>query len=190
MDSPHGETAELQGRRGKYSRVERERRFLVRGLPPDRAIRVRRIVDRYFVGTRLRLRLIEEIERDDTAGVYKLTQKIAGPPSRASQDLITNIYLSISEYQLLSGIPAAVLKKTRHSIPPMGIDVFEGPLAGLIIAEVEFESDDDMRAFPPPAYAVAEVTHDQRFTGGRLVSATREEIASWLAEYGIDVVRG
>ncbi|MDQ6722167.1 MAG: hypothetical protein M3003_15420 [Candidatus Dormibacteraeota bacterium] len=181
---------DLETHRDKYARIERERRFLVHALPAERALRVRRIVDRYFVDTRLRLRMMEDVESAPPARVYKLTQKIPGPPSRSSQGLITNIYLSDTEYHLLSGIPAAVLQKTRYSIPPMGIDVFESALRGLLIAEAEFESDEDMRAFLPPAYLAAEVTRDQRFTGGRLVSATREEIASWLREYGIDVVIG
>ena len=31
------------------------------------------------------------------------------------------------------------------------------------------------------------MTTDERFTGGRLVRATREELRSWLAGYGIEL---
>ena len=182
------DTAGIATHPEKYARVERERRFLVSGEPIHAAVQVRHIVDRYFSGTRLRLRLIEEMPARPASSVYKLTQKIPGVSPEAGNGLITNIYLSGAEYKLFSGIDAAVLIKTRHSIPPMGVDVFEGPLAGLIIAEAEFESEEEMRAFPAPAYAFAEVTHDQRFTGGRLVSATRLQITSWLAEYGIELL--
>ena len=58
----------------KYARIEFERRFLLERLPADvKVVAVRRIVDRYIEGTRLRLR---EIIDPDGAGVYKLAQKI------------------------------------------------------------------------------------------------------------------
>ena len=181
------DTAGIATHPEKYARVERERRFLVSGEPIHAAVQVRHIVDRYFSGTRLRLRLIEEMPARPASSVYKLTQKIPGVSPEAGNGLITNIYLSEAEYKLLSGIEAAVLTKTRHSIPPMGVDVFEGPLTGLIMAEAEFESAAEMRAFTPPDYAVAEVTNDPRFTGGRLVSAAREDIIGWLADYGVSL---
>jgi hypothetical protein len=40
-------------------------------------------------------------------------------------------------------------------------------------------------AFQPPGYARAEITGDRRFTGGRLATARREDLVSWLAQYGI-----
>jgi CYTH domain-containing protein len=52
--------------------------------------------------------------------------------------LITNIYLNHVEYDLLASLPAVVLGKTRISVPPMGIDIFRGPLYGLVMAEGEF----------------------------------------------------
>ena len=47
----------------KYAKVERERRWLLDGLPPfpDDARQVR-IVDRYLHGTRLRLREVTETD--------------------------------------------------------------------------------------------------------------------------------
>lgn len=37
-----------------------------------------------------------------------------------------------------------------------------------------------MLAFQPPRYVVAEVTEDQRFTGGCFVTVSREHLTSWL----------
>jgi hypothetical protein len=42
-----------------------------------------------------------------------------------------------------------------------------------------------MLAFQPPGYVHAEITDDPRFTGGRLAVAPREDLISWLAQYGI-----
>ncbi|PAZ11376.1 hypothetical protein CLM62_35945 [Streptomyces sp. SA15] len=169
---------------GKYARIERERRFLLAGPPAPSTVTVIRVItDRYLVGTRLRLR---RAERSDVGGCeLKLTQKVPVDQPGAVQGLITNTYLSQAEYDLLASLPAAVLYKTRFSVPPLGVDVFDGPLEGLVLAEAEFTGDEEALAFVPPTECVAEVTDDARFTGGRLVGASRQELLAWLAEYGI-----
>jgi CYTH domain-containing protein len=173
-------------REGKYAKVERERRFLLTGPPPPPSVTAsRRITDRYLPGTRLRLRRVDYL--DSGACEFKFTQKVpAGRPGFV-QGLITSTYLSAAEYDLLATLPAAVLSKTRLSVPPLGIDVFEPPLHGLIMADVEFSTDSEAESFVPPPAAVAEVTDDSRFTGGSLVSARRHDLLAWLAEYGIEL---
>ena len=142
-----------------YARIERERRFLLGGVPAGEVVRTAHIVDRYLDGTTLRLRAMT-IGGETT---YKLTQKTHGT--------ITTIYLRADEHALLSSLPALVLEKTRLSIPPFGIDVFAPPRDGLVLAEVEFETDEAMRAFVLPEWAIAEVTDDPRFTGGAIARA-------------------
>lgn len=168
---------------GKYARIERERRFLLATSPAEEITRRRQITDRYILGTRLRLRRVRDL--DTGACELKFTQKIPGPEPGHVQGLITNTYLSEAEYDLLATLPAAVLSKTRLSILHLGVDVFDPPLHGLILAEAEFATDEEARAFRPPVEPVAEVTDDARFTGGSLVQASRGELLSWLAEFGI-----
>ncbi|MCM3886764.1 hypothetical protein [Frankia sp. R82] len=170
---------------GKYARFERERRFLLADLPRNLpATALRTITDRYLIGTTLRLRHVADQQGGHR---YKFTQKIPAERPGPVQGLITNTYLSRTEYDLLAALPARTLVKTRHSIPPFGIDVFAAALHGLVLAEVEFETDDAMLAFRPPSYVVAEVTEDRRFTGGTFATASREQLTSWLAEFGIDI---
>ena len=115
----------------KYARIERERRFLLSSPPhPATVVHVRTIVDRYFDGTRLRLRRYNEVDRDPSTGdsspavtVCKLTQKVPDPGPSGQQGLITNTYLSEAEYELLARLPCRPLKKTRYSVPPFGVDV-------------------------------------------------------------------
>jgi CYTH domain-containing protein len=174
-------------RAGKYARVERERRFLLASAPLPAAVTAsRRITDRYLPGTRLRLRRAED--RSSGACEFKLTQKVPATRPGHIQGLITNTYLSPTEYELLAGLPAVTLSKTRMSVPPLGIDVFDPPLHGLILAEAEFTTDEAARTFLPPSESVAEVTNDTRFTGGTLVHAQRDDLLAWLAEYGIKPV--
>jgi CYTH domain-containing protein len=170
-------------RPGKYALVERERRFLLAGPPaPSTVSAVRTITDRYVVGTRLRVR---RVDWADGSRELKFTQKVPIARPGAVQGLITNVYLSPAEYDLLASLPAAVLSKTRCSVPPLGVDVFGGPLRGLVVGEAEFTTDEQARSFVPPSECVAEVTDDARFTGGRLVGTARDELLRWLAEYGL-----
>lgn len=172
-------------REGKYARVERERRFLLARPPPASAVTARRrITDRYLPGTRLRLRRAECLDKSGACEL-KLTQKVpAGRPGYV-QGLITNTYLSAAEYDLLASLPAEVLSKTRLSVPPLGIDIFDPPLHGLVLAEAEFITDEAAQSFLLPHAAIAEVTDDARFTGSSLARTHRHDLLARLAEYGI-----
>jgi CYTH domain-containing protein len=170
----------------KYARIERERRFLLEYFPSNaNVVRVRRIVDRYIDGTALRLRQQSE---DRGPIIFKLTQKIPARSSGAQQGFITSIYLTEDEYCVLAQLSAKTLSKTRHSVPPFGIDVFEGTLKGLLLAEAEFDSAAAANALAIPCFISQEVSDVDRFTGGRLASASRQDIRGWLFEYGIRLV--
>jgi CYTH domain-containing protein len=156
---------------GKYARFELERRFLVERLPADTDIdRGWLITDRYISGTRLRLRKMEPLGGGDP--VYKLGQKEASSPPDFSRTTITNIYLTRREYEVLSALPADELQKRRHHARyddrDYTLDVFEGRHEGLILAEVEFETDGEMQAHTPPPFALRDVSCESRFTGGEL----------------------
>ena len=169
----------------KYARVECERRFLVADFPSGaRFVRTRHIVDGYIEGTTLRLR-----EQRDDAGpaILKLTQKIAAREAEGRENLVTTIHLAEEEFRLLQQLPAKMLRKTRYSLPPFGIDVFEDSLSGLVLAEAEFDSPEASDGLAIPTFVSAEVSGDDRFTGGRLVRASREDLRSCLMEYGIQL---
>jgi hypothetical protein len=186
----HRDEAVVPGHRDKYALVERERRFLLSGPPGEPrpagepgAAGQRRITDRYLTGTRLRLRHVEGTGWP--APEYKLTQKVPALRPGPVRGLITNFYLSRAEYDLLSTLPAAELAKTRLSVPPYVVDVFDPPRQGLVLAELELDTDTELAACPPPPGSVAEVTDDDRFTGGRLAVTSRAELLGWLAEFGL-----
>jgi CYTH domain-containing protein len=179
------ENVKMQSRE-KFGRIERERRFLLNGFPDcANTSRTSHITDRYIDDTSLRLR--KQYEEAVSRTVFKLTQKIAAPGSGAQQGFITTMYLDESEYRVLRQLSAREIAKTRYSVPPFGIDVFEGELEGLVLAEAEFGSASDADALKVPSFAVREVSVDHRFTGGRLVHASRQEISAWLLESGIRI---
>ena len=172
----------------RYARVERERRYLLAELPPGLKLSDphTQITDNYVTGTRLRLRKV----RDPRANEWtlKLTQKHAPAPPDFSRTLITNIYLSPYEYEVLSVFEGNELRKNRYAYEHGGraysVDVFLGPLRGLLLAETDFETDAEMDAFPKPSFAHLDVTRDELFTGARLVQLTAEELRAGLATRG------
>jgi CYTH domain-containing protein len=176
----------MSERAGKYARFELERRFLVARLP-ERSAQGRgwRITDRYIKSTHLRLRRMEPIHGGDT--IFKLGQKHAPPPPDFSRTTITNIYLSPSEYAVLAQLDALELHKRRHPIKHRGrvvaVDVFEAHLSGLVLAEISFDTSDEMsQPLELPDWVSREVSEDIRFTGAALANLTSDQAAELLRE--------
>jgi adenylate cyclase len=69
------------------------------------------------------------------------------------------------------------LRKRRHLIPHGGLtielDVYEADLEGLLVAEIEFGSEDEARAFEAPEWFGEEVTGNERYLNQTL--ATRQD---------------
>ena len=165
----------------KYARVERERRYLLQDLPEGmtRASPHVQITDNYLTGTRLRLRKVRNPQTNKWT--VKLTQKFAPDPEDFSRTLITNIYLNALEAETLAVFDAAnEIRKNRYPFEFAGrkfsVDMFLGDLFGLVLAEVSFETDEELDHFPRPPFAIADVTGSELFTGGRLCELTFAEI--------------
>ena len=175
-----GKAADISGKIKKYAHIERERRFLLRSFPPELepAHYHTQIFDNYITNTRLRLRKIREPYKREWT--WKLTQKFAPDPEDFSRTLITNIYLTQAEYEMFQIFEGNEIRKNRYPYEHEGrkfsVDVFLGALHGLVLAETEFDSDEEMDNFPLPSFAVMDVTNDPLFTGGRLVGLTADEL--------------
>jgi adenylate cyclase len=67
------------------------------------------------------------------------------------------------------------LEKRRFYVPLDGltaeVDVYGGPLEGLITAEVEFDSVADSEGFDPPPWFGKEITDDPRYANQALANA-------------------
>ena len=172
----------------KYAHVERELRFLLPSVPRSLpAVRPQRITDRYLPGTGLRLRRVEE---DGRPVVLKLGQKVRVDPDTPSTVAHTTMYLSPAEYDTLQVLAAHTLEKTRHTVVVgdgrhLAVDVFGGELRGLVTVELDLGADGE-RPDDLGLDVLAEVTADERFTGGALARTTAERLHELLAEHGID----
>ena len=165
----------------KYSHIEHERRFLVTDPQPTLCVGdYSNIRDCYIHGTRMRLRKVSP--SDGRAPVFKLCKKYGHMTAVAEP--IVNIYLSHSEYQLLTDLPSAVIEKRRyhHSIAGVryAVDAFQGVLSGLILTEVEAGDAPTLAALVPPPWAAREVTGDPWFHGGHLATITAEMLHFYL----------
>jgi hypothetical protein len=144
-------------------------------LDPNAA---RLIEDRYLPGTGLRLR---KVTAPDGSIVYKFGKKYRG--AGLSSRPMTNIYLDAAEHAVLAAMPAALLVKRRYDVGGrFAIDVFEGALSGLVLAEVSADDDAALAAITAPSWCVAEVTDDPAYAGGTLA------IEGWHASGGPSVV--
>ena len=125
------------------------------------------IDDRYLAGTRLRLR---RMSRGDGWAACKLTRKYES--ERAEARPIVTAYLTEAEHALFATLPANPIRKRRYRVPHAGkcwsLDVFEGPLAGLELVEIEAPDEGALAALVPPSWATKEITHDPRFQCGSL----------------------
>jgi CYTH domain-containing protein len=164
---------------GKYARLEREQRWVVAELPAH-ARSFAGILDRYILGTRLRLRRVDTGEHLD----FKLAQKVRRDEADPEIVKLTNIYLSAEEYDVVTALPAAELRKTRWRVNWNGrrlvVDQFHDRFDGLLLAEAELNSDDARLPIPP--FAVSDVTNDDRYSGGALAAASDQQVRLLLCE--------
>jgi CYTH domain-containing protein len=63
--------------------------------------------------------------------------------------------------------------------------MFLGGLFGLVLAEVSFETDEELDSFPLPPFALADVTNNELFTGGRLSELSFADIREEIMKLGI-----
>jgi CYTH domain-containing protein len=174
----------------KYAQVERERRYLLRDLPEGltRADPHLQITDNYMTGSRLRLRKVREPRTNKWT--VKFTQKFAPNPEDFSRTIITNTYLTALEAEVLSTVfNSNEIRKNRYPFEFEGrkfsVDMFLGDLFGLVLAEVSFETDEELDQFPKPPFALADVTNEELFTGGRLCELTFSEIRTEITNRGL-----
>lgn len=168
---------------GRPSHPELVRRFLADPTgAPTRAATARRVHDRYLDGTRLRLRT----EYDDHGRVvaHRLGRKTQLPGSEPVTAALSELVIDADDAAVLSRLPGRDLAKLRHAVDDdsavVVIDVFAGPLEGLCIVEVRFDTTDELEAYAPPAWVGREVTHDPAFGDAALAEMDVEHLGALL----------
>lgn len=146
--------------------MEIERKFLVETAPENFESYPFHMIEQAYLCTEPVVR----IRREDSS--YYLTYKSKGLLSREEY----NLPLTEEAYlHLLTKADGNILTKKRYLIPVDGrddltieFDVFEGKFEGLMLAEVEFSSEDEALAFVPPSWFSRDVTFTREYQNSRL----------------------
>jgi CYTH domain-containing protein len=176
--------------KSKYARIERERRYLLQDLPEGltRASPHVQITDNYITGTHLRLRKVRDPQTNKW--VVKFTQKVPCELEDFSRTNITTVYLNALEAETLSVFNANEIRKNRYPFEFEGqkfsIDMFLGDLFGLVLAEVSFETDEELSNCRQPPFTIADLTNNELFTGGKLCELSFADIREAIRRSGPD----
>lgn len=158
----------------KYALIERERKFVI---SPDHVnisgLPYKHITDHYILNTAIRFRLV----KDDNGTTYKLTKKVS--LNTIGEQQITTIYLSREEYLLLNNFECVAVEKTRYLIAAghliIGLDKYTNLSEELWIAEIEFNTQEEMNNFQMPLTYLREVTASAEFNGFELAKRFQKD---------------
>ncbi len=142
--------------------MEIERKFTIKELP-DLSKYSFHIMEQGYLNTDPVVRVRKE---DDT---YYLTYKGKGLLAREEYNLPLT---EDAYYHLVEKADGIIIRKKRYLIPyeiyTIELDVFDEPYENLIIAEVEFDSEEEATAFQPPSWFDVDVTLDRRYHNSNL----------------------
>lgn len=162
--------------------MEIERKFTVKKLPDSLSQYPCRIIEQAYLNTDPVVR----IRRQDND--YYLTYKGKGLMAREEYNLPLN---ELSYYHLRDKADGNVISKKRYVIPIehptfvsdcienadqislcVELDIFDEPFAPLVIAEVEFPSEETANAFVPLDWFDQDVTNDPSYHNSNLSRRT------------------
>lgn len=162
--------------------MEIERKFTVKKLPDSMSQYPCRIIEQAYLNTDPVVR----IRRQDND--YYLTYKGKGLMAREEYNLPLN---ELSYYHLRDKADGNVISKKRYVIPIehptfvsdckenvdqislcVELDIFDEPFAPLVIAEVEFPSEETANAFVPLDWFDQDVTNDPSYHNSNLSRRT------------------
>jgi CYTH domain-containing protein len=143
--------------------MEIERKFLVTAIPADLSAHPVRHMEQGYLSTDPVLR----VRQSDDA--YYLTYKGPGLLAREEQEFPLS---KTAYHHLLAKADGLIITKDRYLLPcgayTIELDVFAPPLAPLVLAEVEFPSEEAALAFQIPDWFGQEVTYDPAYTNARM----------------------
>ncbi len=148
--------------------IEIERKFLVERRPDDLDAHPSREIEQGY------LAITDDVEvrlrryGDQTF----LTVKSSGDGSRIEEEIEIEARRFAALWPLTDG---RRLEKRRYAIPfgdglTIELDIYHGRLAGLLTAEVEFDTPADATAFAPPGWFGRELTDDPSYKNKRLAT--------------------
>lgn len=148
--------------------MEIERKFLIDSLPENLAEYPSWLLEQAYLCRKPVVRVRREEHGEDKQ--YILTYKSQGMMVREEYNLPLDedAYLHLREKA-----DGRVIRKKRYRIPidqklTIELDVFEGELEGLVLAEVEFPDEETAKNWQPPQWFCREVTYEPTYHNSNL----------------------
>lgn len=144
--------------------MEIERKFLIKKLPDNLTSYKARKIEQAYLCTDPVVR----VRRDNDD--YYLTYKSKGMIVREEY----NLPLTKEAYgHLIAKADGNIITKTRYEIPEkdnltIELDVFEGKFDGLLLAEVEFASEEEALGYIPPEWFGEDVSNSTKYHNSTL----------------------
>jgi len=143
--------------------LEIEKKYLIDTLPDLTATKEIKSIEQGYVSVSPVIRIRKSNDQ------YYLTCKGKGLMAREEFEML----ISPEDYNhLKTKLDTPPIIKKRYLLPlgpyTIELDIFQGHLQGLVIAEVEFPSLDAAEIFVPPTWFGKEVTMDHRFQNNQL----------------------
>lgn len=139
--------------------MEIERKFLIKSLPENLEEYPFHIIEQGYLCTSPVVRIRQQ---DDA---YVLTYKSGGMMAREEY----NLPLTREAYEhLKKKIDGNLISKKRYVIPEKNnlnieLDLFSPPFEWLVLAEVEFPTEEAARAYIPPSWFGEDVTYSGKY---------------------------
>jgi len=164
--------------------IELERTYLAKYLPKELMnCNSKEIIDIYIpkssVHPTLRIR--------KNGSEYEITKKEPVKGNDSSHQREQTIILRESEFRELAQIDGKRVSKIRYCYNYNGrtaeIDVFQGPLKGLVVVDFEFKEIGEKDSFEMPDFCLADVTQEKFIAGGMLCGKSYEDIENDLKRF-------
>ncbi len=165
--------------------TEIERTYLLKYIPPTvKSCKFADYRDLYIPFSALHPRLRLRKRGQD----YELTKKVAIDELDRSVQKEMTITLDSAEYDELATTRGKEIVKRRFFLPVEGkiaeIDIFQGQLLGLVLADFEFVDNQERDNFVAPDFCLAEVTQETFIAGGMLAGKSFQDITPELERLG------
>ncbi len=142
--------------------MEIEKKYTIKEIPELKDCAYHKI-EQAYLNRRPTLRVRREDDR------FYCTYKGDGLMAREEYNLPLD---EASYYHLRDKADGRIITKTRYLIPygdyTIELDIFEGELKPLVIAEVEFPTVEEAEAFVPPDWFAEDVTGDPGYQNSNL----------------------
>lgn len=162
--------------------IENELSFLVKKLPEDLDKHPKaEIKQGYYSDMPSPLRIRQKDSK------YTLTKKIPVKEGDASRYNETEMPIKKEEFDKLWPVRKKGLTKTRHFYPlgnnlTAEIDVYHGPLEGLLTVEVEFPDENSRSKFTVPEWFGLDITQEKWSVNSVLSELTYEQVKKLISK--------